>query len=55
LLTKYDLYDQIKEDEMGGASCTCVAEDFSGELEGNLCLEDLGIDGSLMLKCILNE
>jgi hypothetical protein len=49
------LYDQIREDEMGGARGTCVAEDFGGELEEDLCLEDLGIDGRLTLKCVLNE
>jgi hypothetical protein len=35
LLTKYDLYYQIREDEMGGA---CAVDDFGVELEGNLCL-----------------
>jgi hypothetical protein len=54
-LTKYDLCDQIREDEMGGACGSGVAEDVGGELGGDLCLEDLGRDGRLMLKCMLNE
>jgi hypothetical protein len=33
----------------------CAADDFGGELELNLCLEDVGIDRRVILSCMLKE
>jgi hypothetical protein len=56
--TKYYWDDQIKEDEMGGACSAhghekCV-QNFVGKPEGNT-LEDIGVDGRVILKCILTK
>jgi hypothetical protein len=58
LFTKY-YGDQINEDEMGGA-CSTHGKDMHtvllfGNLKGRDHLEDVGIDGKVILEWILGE
>jgi hypothetical protein len=60
LLTKYDLENKIKKNETGGTRGNSEREDRSIEgLKGHLrdrhYLEEVGVDGSLILKRVLKK
>jgi hypothetical protein len=59
LVTKCTVVGQVKELRWVGACDSVVGEKrtqgFGGETEGKIQLEDLGIDGRVLLKWILKE
>jgi hypothetical protein len=60
LFTKYRSEDQIKKKVVGGARVTCRTQERSiqglvGIPDGNIHLEDLGVDGRIILKWIFGR